>query len=133
MAGSRRVEMTPKKKILVVEDNEDNRDIFVYRLQQLGFETLIASNGKEAIEIAFQAKPDLIFMDLRMPVMDGWEATRALRQTEWGKDLPVVAVTAHAMEEDKRKALDAGCNDFILKPIADYTKIRDTIQRLTGS
>lgn len=124
--------MAAKKKILVVEDNEDNREIFVYRLQQLGFEVLVASNGKEAIETASRTKPDLIFMDLRMPVMDGWEATKALRQTEWGRDLPVVAVTAHAMEEDKRKALNAGCNDFIPKPV-DYALIRDAIQKLVRS
>ena len=122
--------MTSKKKILVVDDNEDNREIFAFRLEQLGFEVLVASNGKEAIETASQAKPDLIFMDLRMPVMDGWEATRALRQTEWGKDLPVVAVTGHAMEEDRRKALTAGCNESIPKPVMDYSIIRETIQRL---
>ncbi len=124
--------MTAKKKILVVEDNEDNREIFVFRLQQLGFKVLVAANGKEAIETASRTKPDLIFMDLRMPVMDGWEATKALRQTEWGKDLPVVAVTAHALEEDKRKALNAGCNDFISKPV-DYALIRDAIQKLVRS
>ena len=122
--------MTSKKKVLVVDDNEDNREILVFRLQQLGFEVLVASNGKEAIEAASQAKPDVILMDLRMPVMDGWEATRALRQTEWGKDLPVVAVTAHAMEEDRRKALNAGCNEFIPKPVMDYAIIHETIQRL---
>lgn len=125
--------MASKKKILVVEDNEDNREIFVYRLQQMGYEILVASNGKEAIETASQAKPDLIFMDLRMPVMDGWEATRALRQTDWGKDLPVIAVTAHAMEEDRKKALNAGCNEFIPKPVVDYAIIRDTIQKLIRS
>lgn len=124
--------MTAKKKILVVEDNEDNREIFVFRLQQLGFKVLVAANGKEAIETASRTKPDLIFMDLRMPVMDGWEATKALRQTEWGKDLPVVAVTAHALEEDKRKALNAGCNDFIPKPV-DYALIREAIQKLVRS
>ncbi len=124
--------MTAKKKILVVDDNEDNREILVFRLKQLGFEVLVASNGKEAIETAFQAKPDIILMDLRMPVMDGWEATRALRQTEWGKDLPVVAVTAHAMEEDRRRAFNAGCNEFILKPVMDYSIIHETIQRLVG-
>ena len=122
--------MTSKKKILVVDDNEDNREILVFRLQQLGFEVLVASNGKEAIETASQKRPDVILMDLRMPVMDGWEATRTLRQTEWGKDLPVVAVTAHAMEEDRRKALNAGCNEFIPKPVMDYAIIRETIQRL---
>jgi len=124
--------MTAKKKILVVDDNEDNREILVFRLQQLGFEVLVASNGKEAIETASQAKPDVILMDLRMPVMDGWEATRAIRQTEWGKDLPVVAITAHAMEEDRRRALTAGCNEFIPKPVMDYSVIHETIQRLVG-
>lgn len=121
--------MASKKKILVVEDNEDNREIFVFRLQQLDFEVIVASNGKEALEIASRSKPDLIFMDLRMPVMDGWEATRALRQTEWGRDLPVIAVTAHAMKEEREKALNAGCDEFILKPV-DYTIIQRTIQRL---
>ena len=121
--------MASKKKILVVEDNEDNREIFVFRLQQLDFEVLVASNGKEALEIASRSKPDLIFMDLRMPVMDGWEATRALRQTEWGRDLPVIAVTAHAMKEEREKALNAGCDEFILKPV-DYSIIQRTIQRL---
>ncbi|MEK7341940.1 MAG: response regulator [Candidatus Binatota bacterium] len=122
--------MASKKKILVVEDNEDNREIFVFRLQQLDFEVIVASNGKEALEIASRSKPDLIFMDLRMPVMDGWEATRALRQTEWGRDLPVIAVTAHAMKEEREKALNAGCDEFILKPV-DYSIIQRTIQRLT--
>ena len=114
--------MASKKKILVVEDNEDNREIFVFRLQQLDFEVLVASNGKEALEIASRSKLDLVFMDLRMPVMDGWEATRALRQTEWGRDLPVIAVTAHAMKEEREKALNAGCDEFILKPV-DYSII----------
>lgn len=122
--------MTSKKKILVVDDNEDNRELFVFRLQQLGFEILVASNGKEAIETAAQAKPDLIFMDLRMPVMDGWEATRALRQTEWGKDLPVIIVTAHAMKEERERAMGAGCNGFITKPILDYSVLQKKIQAL---
>ena len=121
-----------KKKILVVEDNEDNREIFVYRLQQLGFEILVASNGKEAIETASRAKPDLIFMDLRMPVMDGWEATRTLRQTECGKDLPIVAMTAHAMDQDRRTALNAGFNGFIEKPILNYSIIQKKIREFLG-
>lgn len=120
------------KRILVVEDNEDNREIFVYRLRQLGYEVLVATNGKEALEVALREKPDLIFMDLKMPVMDGWEATKALRQTEWGKDLPVVAVTAHAMEEEKRRALNAGCNEFIPKPIVDYSIIQKKIEKFLG-
>jgi CheY-like chemotaxis protein len=119
------------KKILVVEDNEDNREILVRRLERLGeFQIFVATNGKEALEIAARSRPDLIFMDLRMPVMDGYEATRALRQTEWGKDLPVVAVTAHTLEEDREKAFNAGCNDFIPKPVIDYSIIQRTIKRL---
>jgi CheY-like chemotaxis protein len=124
--------MALKWKILVVEDNEDNRELLVFRLQQLGHDILVASNGKEAIETASRAKPDLIFMDLRMPVMDGWEATRALRQTDWGKELPVIVVTAHAMEEEKRKAFQAGCNGFIAKPILDYSIIQKKIQKFLG-
>ena len=118
------------RKILVVEDNEDNREILVRRLERLGgFEILVATNGKEALEVAAQSRPDLIFMDLRMPVMDGYEATRALRQMEWGRDLPVVAITAHTMEEDREKAFSAGCNDFIPKPVVDYSIIQRTLKK----
>ena len=119
------------KKILVVEDNEDTREILLYRLKSMGdYEVLLASNGKEALEMATQTKPDLIIMDLKMPVMDGWEATKALRQTEWGKDLPVIALTAQAMERDEEKALNAGCNDYIAKPIMDYTALKKKIEKL---
>lgn len=121
------------KKILVVEDNKDNRDILVYRLQHHGgFEVLEASNGKEALEAAARARPDLIIMDLKMPVMDGWEATRALRRTEWGKDVPVIALTAYSMEGDKEKALNAGCTDYIPKPILNYSVVQGKIQKFLG-
>lgn len=124
-------EETGVKKILVVDDNPDNLDIFVHRLKALGsFEILLASNGKQALELAAQSRPDLIFMDLRMPVMNGYAATRALRQTEWGRDLPVVAVTAHTLAEDRDEAFSAGCNDFIPKPVIDYAVIRKAIERL---
>ncbi|TMA11835.1 MAG: response regulator [Deltaproteobacteria bacterium] len=119
------------KKILVVEDNEDTREILLYRLKSMGdYEIQIATNGKEALEIATKSKPDLVIMDLKMPVMDGWEATRALRQTNWAKDLPIIALTAQAMENDEEKALDAGCNDYIAKPIMDYTILRRKIEKL---
>ena len=119
------------KTILVVEDNEDTREILLYRLKSMGnYEVLLASNGKEALEIATQSRPDLIIMDLKMPVMDGWEATKALRQTGWGKDLPVIALTAQAMERDEEKALNAGCNDYIAKPIMDYTVLKKKIEKL---
>ncbi len=119
------------KKILVVEDNEDTCEILLYRLKSMGnYEVLLATNGKEALEMAMETKPDLIIMDLKMPVMDGWEATKALRQTSWGKDLPVIALTAQAMEKDEQKALDAGCNDYIAKPIIDYRTLQKKIENL---
>lgn len=119
------------KKILVVEDNEDTREILLYRLRSMGnFEVLMASNGKEAMDIASQSKPDLVIMDLKMPVMDGWEATKALRQTSWGKDLPIIALTAQAMDKDEEKALRAGCNDYIAKPIMDYGVLKKKVENL---
>lgn len=118
------------KKILVVEDNEDTREILLFRLKSMGnCQVLLASNGKEALEIATKSRPDLIIMDLKMPVMDGWEATRAIRQTNWGKDLPVIALTAQAMEGDEERALDAGCNDYIAKPIMDYAILKKKIEQ----
>jgi CheY-like chemotaxis protein len=122
------------RKILVVDDNHDNRDILMFRLRRLGnIEVLAASNGKEALEVAARARPDLILMDLRMPVMDGYEATLALRQTEWGKDLPIIAVTAASSEEYREKALRVGCSDFIPKPIIDYTMVDRKIQAILES
>ncbi len=119
------------KKILVVEDNEDTREILLYRLKAMGdFEVLLASNGKEALEMAEHSRPGLIIMDLKMPVLDGWETTKALRQTTWGKDVPVIALTAQAMEKDEERALDAGCNDYIAKPIMDYSILQKKIEKL---
>ena len=121
------------KRILVVEDNEDTREILLYRLRSMGsYEVLLASNGKEALEMAARSRPDLIIMDLKMPVMDGWDATKELRRTEWGKDLPVIALTAQAMERDEQKALDAGCSDYIAKPILDYAILRKKIEKFLG-
>jgi CheY-like chemotaxis protein len=128
---------TPAKRILVVEDNEDNRDVVVYRLKSMGYEILEASNGLEALKVTAQSKPDLIFMDLNMPVMDGWEATEALRKTEWGRELPIIALTAHTDEEDRQKAFQVGCDDFVAKPVLNYQAIQKKVQQLlvrsTGS
>jgi CheY-like chemotaxis protein len=125
------------RKILVVDDNRDNQEILSFRLQLMGgFEILLASNGKEALEVAARARPDLILMDLRMPVMDGYEATRMIRQTEWGKNVPIIAVTAGSDEEHREKALRVGCSDFIPKPVIDYVlvgkKIRDVLAAVAG-
>lgn len=118
------------KRILVVEDNEDNRDVVVLRLKAMGYEILEASNGVEALRVSAWSKPDLIFMDLKMPVMDGWETTKALRETPWGKDLPVIALTAHTSEEDRDRAFQVGCNEFIAKPVLDYQAIQRKVQCL---
>jgi two-component system cell cycle response regulator DivK len=120
-----------RKKILVVEDNLDNRRILVYRLRRIGdFDILEASNGQEALSIAESETPDLIFMDLKMPVMDGWEATRRIRARESGCRVPIIALTAQAMAGDEQKALAAGCDDYVAKPIVDPNIVRYKLERL---
>lgn len=117
------------KKILVVEDNLDNRCILVYRLKRIGdFEVIEATNGAEAIEAVERLHPDLIFMDLKMPVMDGWEATRRIRQLENGRSIPIIALTAQAMSGDEQRAIDAGCDDYLAKPIVDPTVVKTKLE-----
>ncbi len=120
-------------KILIVDDNLDNQEILARRLQSVGnFQIAVASNGKQALEVAAAMRPDLILMDLRMPVMDGYEATRALKQTDWGKATPVIAITAYASREHMHKAMNAGCCDFIAKPIIDYVQMGRKVRALLG-
>lgn len=120
-----------RKKILVVEDNLDNRRILVYRLRRIGdFDILEASNGQEALSIVESEAPDLIFMDLKMPVMDGWEATRRIRAQESTCRVPIIALTAQAMAGDEQKALAAGCDDYVAKPIVDPNIVRYKLERL---
>jgi len=104
-------------KILLVEDNEMNRDMLSRRLALRSYEVLFAVTGEEAVHMAASSKPDLILMDLSLPVMDGWEATRKIRQEEQGKKVPIIALTAHALQSDRDRALAAGCNDFDTKPV----------------
>ena len=120
------------KRILVVEDNLDNRRILVYRLKRIGeFEILEASNGEEALAIVqTPPPPDLIFMDLKMPVIDGWEATKRIRALEVGRTIPIIALTAQAMAGDEQKALAAGCDDYLAKPIVDLNVVRTKMERL---
>jgi CheY-like chemotaxis protein len=119
------------KKILVVEDNLDNRRILVYRLKRMGeFAIVEASNGEEAVDMVGREKPDLIFMDLKMPVMDGWEATRRIRLLPEGRSVPIIALTAQAMVGDEQKALAAGCDDYVAKPIVDPNVVREKVERL---
>jgi len=103
--------------ILIVEDNEMNRDMLSRRLERKGFEVLIAVDGEKGVEVARAHRPDLILMDMSLPVVDGWEATRRLKADDRLKHIPVIALTAHAMANDRDKALEAGCNDYDTKPI----------------
>jgi CheY-like chemotaxis protein len=104
-------------KILLVEDNEMNRDMLSRRLQRKGYEVVIAVDGGEGVEMAHSQSPDLILMDMSLPVLDGWEATRRLKAAPGTAAIPVIALTAHAMASDREKALEAGCDDYDTKPI----------------
>ena len=104
-------------KILLVEDNEMNRDMLSRRLERRGFQVVIAMDGAQGIAMATSESPDLILMDMSLPVIDGWEATRRLKAAEGTKPIPIIAITSHAMAGDRRAALEAGCNDYDTKPI----------------
>ncbi len=104
-------------KILLVEDNEMNRDMLSRRLVRNGFDVIMAVNGQEGVDLAASESPDLILMDMSLPVLDGWDATRQLKGDPSTAGIPVIALTAHAMESDREKALAAGCDDFDTKPI----------------
>ena len=104
-------------KILLVEDNEMNRDMLSRRLQRKGFEVVMAVDGQAGVDMATSENPDLILMDLSLPVIDGWEATRQIKANDATRQIPVIALTAHAMAGDQQKALDAGCDDYDTKPV----------------
>jgi CheY-like chemotaxis protein len=110
-------------KVLLVEDQEDNRDMLSRRLKKRGYEVTIAVDGAEGVEKARSEAPDLILMDMSLPVMDGWEATRIL------KAIPVVALTAHAMSTDREKAFEAGCDAYETKPI-ELPRLLETMEKL---
>jgi CheY-like chemotaxis protein len=103
--------------ILIVEDNEMNRDMLSRRLQRRGYDILIATDGAEGLAAARERKPDLVLMDMSLPVIDGWEATRQLKSEDPTRGIPIIALTAHAMSGDRQRAVDAGCDDFDTKPI----------------
>lgn len=104
-------------RILLVEDNEMNRDMLSRRLQRRGYDVILAVDGQIGIELAHSEAPDLILMDMSLPVIDGWEATRALKAGDATRNIPVIALTAHAMSTDRDKAIQAGCDDYDTKPI----------------
>ena len=104
-------------KILIVEDNEMNRDMLSRRLERRGFAIVMAVDGQQGVDMVRSEKPDLVLMDMSLPVMDGWTATRAIKDDDGLKSIPVIALTAHAMEGDREKAMAAGCDDYDTKPI----------------
>ena len=104
-------------KILIVEDNEMNRDMLSRRLERKGFTVVMAEDGQKGVEMSISESPDLILMDLSLPVMDGWQATTTIKSDDLTKNIPVIVLTAHAMAGDREKALDAGADEYDTKPI----------------
>jgi two-component system, cell cycle response regulator DivK len=116
-------------KILLIEDNEENRDGLSRRLKRTGFEVIMATDGQQGIDEARSGAPDLILMDMSLPVLDGWEATRRLKAAPETRSIPVIALTAHAMAGDREKALEAGCDDYDTKPV-EFPRLLAKIQAL---
>jgi len=116
-------------KVLLVEDNEMNRDMLSRRLERKGFQVVFAQDGGAAVDQALSEQPALILMDMSLPVMDGWEATRRIKANPDTQAIPIIALTAHAMAGDKEKALEAGCEDYDTKPV-DFPRLLDKIESL---
>ena len=118
-------------KILLVEDNEMNRDMLSRRLQKRGFDVIVAVDGEEGVAKAQAESPALVIMDMSLPGIDGWEATRRIRAGESTRGIPVIALTAHALTSDRERALEAGCNDFDTKPV-ELPRLLAKIETLLG-
>ncbi|MEE8216029.1 MAG: response regulator [Acidiferrobacterales bacterium] len=118
-------------KILLIEDNEMNRDMLSRRLTRKGYEVAIAVDGEQGVAMARSESPDLILMDMSLPVLDGWEATRQLKAAPETQAIPVIALTAHAMAGDREKAVEAGCDDYDIKPI-EMPRLLEKIEALLG-
>jgi two-component system, cell cycle response regulator DivK len=118
-------------RLLYVEDNEMNRDMLSRRLQRRGFEVLIAGDGEQGVTLAAAEKPDLILMDMSLPVLDGWEATRRIKAAPDTRRIPIIGLTAHAMAADRDKCLEAGCDDYDTKPV-ELGRLLEKIERLLG-
>ncbi|MDC2963356.1 response regulator [Gammaproteobacteria bacterium] len=117
--------------ILIVEDNELNRDMLSRRLIKKGYQIEFAEDGKEGLEKIGNLKPDLVLMDIGLPVMDGWEATRKAKDDPRTRDVPIIALTAHALEQDREKALGVGADDFDTKPV-DFKRLLEKIEKLVN-
>jgi len=116
-------------KVLYIEDNDDNVYMLKMRLELLDFEVLAAEDGEKGCEMAVTERPDIILMDLEMPVIDGWEATRRLKGNPQTQDIPIIALTAHALAGEREKAIAAGCDEFDTKPI-EFDRLVATVRRL---
>ena len=120
------------KPLLLVEDNELNRDMLIRRLNRAGLEVIPAENGQRALELMIEHMPPVVLMDMNLPVLDGWTACKRAREDERIKHIPIIALTAHAMEADRLNALAAGCDDYATKPI-DFPGLLIKIGKLTHS
>lgn len=122
--------MTDKTLVLLVEDNELNRDMMTRRLRRAGLEVVTAGNGQQALNIMRADQPDVVLMDMNLPILDGWTASRQAKADDSISHLPIIALTAHAMESDRLNALEAGCDDFATKPV-DFPGLMIKIEKLT--
>jgi CheY-like chemotaxis protein len=118
-------------RLLLVEDNEDNRTIYCTLLRHLGYQVIEAQDGVQAVELARRERPDLILMDISIPEMDGWEATRILRRDPTTRSIPIVALTAHALEDDRERAAEVGFSSYLAKPIEPRAVVAE-VRRLIG-
>ena len=116
-------------KVLLVEDNEMNRDMLSRRLERKGYEVVFAEDGSIAVEMAASEQPDLILMDMSLPILDGWEATRRIKADVSTSGIPIIALTAHAMAGDREKAMEVGCEDYDTKPV-DFPRLLGKIEGL---
>ncbi len=116
-------------KILLVEDNELNRDMLMRRLEKKGYQVVIAVDGRAGLALGESEAPDLILMDMSLPILDGWEATRQLKSSPQTRSIPIIALTAHAMSADRSKAIEAGCDDYDTKPV-DLSRLLGKIELL---
>jgi CheY-like chemotaxis protein len=118
-------------KVLVVEDNEMNRDMLSRRLTRRGFQVIFAVDGQQGVDLARSERPDIILMDMSLPVIDGWEATRRVKSDDATRGVPVIGLTAHAMAGDREKAIEAGCDDYDTKPV-ELERLIGKMERLLG-
>lgn len=118
-------------KILLVEDNEENRDMLVRRLTRRGYELVVAVDGQQGVNLANSENPDLILMDMSLPILDGWAATRQIKDSAATKHIPIIGLSANAMQGDREKGLAAGCDDYDTKPV-EITRLLEKIQGFLG-